>query len=283
MNALRFKGFWFTLVVVVPCVAWGNTLTLTTTGIGSITIPAGYEWTDVTVQCWGGGGVGGASIGYVGLQCSGGGGGGAYSAKTYATPLVAGTYSYCVGAGGGCGGYDVGQSTIWNYAGADDIIAGGGGGGYYLGYAVGGSGGTVGAGTGYSGGDGGYGGSGINACGGGGGGSGGPSGPGGQGGDGTPLAGYGLGGTGYGPGGDSGNLSADRNGVSGGFPGGGGGGGAFGYFGGSGANGEIIITYTPVNIPEPSTLTLLVVGALALLGYAWRRRIHRVLNIMAER
>jgi hypothetical protein len=42
--------------------------------------------------------------------------------------------------------------------------------------------------------------------------------------------------------------------------------------GGPGSNGEIIITYTQVTVPEPSTLTLLAAGALGLIGYAWRRR-----------
>ena len=35
-------------------------LSLTTAGAGSVTIPAGYDWTNVTVQCWGGGGGGGS-------------------------------------------------------------------------------------------------------------------------------------------------------------------------------------------------------------------------------
>jgi autotransporter-associated beta strand protein len=33
-----------------------NTLSLTTSETGTVTIPAGYEWTDVTIQCRGGGG-----------------------------------------------------------------------------------------------------------------------------------------------------------------------------------------------------------------------------------
>ncbi len=95
-----------------------------------MTIPSGYEWTNVAVQCWGGGGGGGASYqgnlgqGYV-YYSGGGGDGGAYSFKTYATPLLAGTFSYYVASGGSGGSYVApggnnqngggGGDTIWNY------------------------------------------------------------------------------------------------------------------------------------------------------------------------
>ena len=243
------------LLLSVSVVAHGqDTLTVTNPGVGSVTVPAGYDWINVTVQCWAGGGGGGSSSGYYG---GGGGGGGAYSANTYTTPLVAGAYSYYVGAGGagyvpgGNGGG--GGNTIWNYGGAQDVFAGGGGGGGY-GYTVagaGGGGGTVGTGTGFPGGGGGSGGYylGGSGGGGGGGGSGGPSGPGAQGGIGTAIA-SGSGGAGYGPGGNGGAFNAGSNG---GFPGGGGGGGgAFGGPGGQGANGEIVLTYTPVFV-SPAT------------------------------
>ena len=81
------------LALSVPSVARANTLSFTTTGAGSVTIPAGYEWTNVTVQCWGaGGGGGGGGIFLTGATDygGGGGGGGGYSAKTYTVPLVAG-------------------------------------------------------------------------------------------------------------------------------------------------------------------------------------------------
>jgi hypothetical protein len=135
--------------------AWGDTLTLATPGAGSVTIPAGYDWTNVTVQCWGGGGGGGGGANPSG---GGGGGGGAYSGTTCTAPLFAGAYSYYVGAGGDGGSGSTGSgggSTIWNYGGVQDIVAGGGGGGACSpGVAAnpGAGGGTVGAGTGFSGG-----------------------------------------------------------------------------------------------------------------------------------
>ena len=273
------------VLLFVASKAWGQaTLTLTTPGEGSVTVPTGVDWTDVTVQCWGGGGGGGLLIG---------GGGGAYSANTYATPLVAGTYSYYVGAGGtgGEGGnpssvYEwngsAGGNTIWNYGGAEDVIAGGGGGGLQAPTAGGppvvGSGGLVLAGEGYSGGDGGgYSGQGS-VCGGGGGGSGGPGEAGGEGGIGT-TSGPGGGGTGYGNGGNGGGgfIVGLPQGYDGSFPGGAGGGGStveggnFNYASGQGANGEIIISYTQEAVPEPSTLTLFG-SALLGLGVVYLRR-----------
>ena len=222
-------------------------LSLTSAGAGSVTIPPGYDWTNVTVQCWGGGGGGGVGPATNGV--GGGGGGGAYSSKTYTMALVAGGYSWYVGAGGaGITSFGAtagsGANTIWNYGGVQDVIAGGGGAGGMGnndGGGVGGSGGTVLAGMGYSGGNGGAGDwpDGVNGGGGGGGGAGGPSGPGGQGGTGAYRSG-GSGGTGSVPGGSGGN----GNGFPGGFPGGGGGGGQGGS--GPGGNGEIVVTYTPV-------------------------------------
>ena len=75
----------------------------------------------------------------------------------------------------------------------------------------------------------------------------GPGGPGGQGQSGYATDGAGgSGGAGYGPGGDGGFRGPGSNGS---VPGGGGGGGSNYpgvYSGGQGANGEIVITYTPV-------------------------------------
>ena len=114
------------VILAVSTIACGSEIQLATTGAGIVTIPAGYEWTNVTVQCWDGGG--GASD-----QYQGGGGGGAYASNTYAT-LAAGTYDCYVGAGGtGFTGKPFappesgGGNTIWNYGGAQDIMAGGGG------------------------------------------------------------------------------------------------------------------------------------------------------------
>jgi fibronectin-binding autotransporter adhesin len=216
-------------------------LTLTNAGVGSVTIPAGYEWTNVTVQCWSGGGGGAGGLG------AAGGGGGAYASKTYSL-LTAAIYNCYIGGGGGGGlGNDAsggnGGSTIWNYGGSQDILVTGGGGGYFLG--TGGSAGQVVAGNGYNGGTGGNGYyNGVGGTGGGGGGSGGPSVAGGNGGNGT-AAGGGGGGSGFGPGGIGGNNSSGSNGsVPGG--GGGGGGGSDIYNGSTGGNGEIVLTYTPL-------------------------------------
>jgi probable HAF family extracellular repeat protein len=250
-----------------------SVLSLTTTGAGSVTIPAGYEWTNVTVQCWGGGGGGAFTQPVTGVG-AGGGGGGAFSSMTYATALLAGTYNYYVGPGGAGPTYGPpflpvsggsGGNTIWNYGGAQDIVAGGGGGGLANG---GGNSGLVLAGTGYSGGGGGLGYSG--GYGGGGGGSGGPSGAGGDGGPGSSAAISiaGSGGAGYGPGGDGGFDGDAGNGM---FPGGGGGGGGNNNAG-NGANGEIVITYTQQAVPEPSALALLGIGAFCTASFAFRKR-----------
>ena len=71
-------------------------------------------------------------------------------------------------------------------------------------------------------------------------------------------------------------------------PGGGGGGGSGNaggtYFGGgSGANGEIVITYTQQAVPEPSTIALLCAGAVGLLAIAWRHKRSLALNCAALR
>ena len=224
-----------------------DVMTLTSTGAGSITVPAGYEWTNVSIQCWGGGGGGGGGYtsggGYYSYY-GGGGAGGAYSAKTYTTPLIGGAFSYYVGAGGRGSATDSagssGGSTVWNYLAAEDIIAGGGGGGSGGSSSAGGGGGTdgtVGAGAGYAGGAGG-----ADAC--------------------TTVAAAAAP-----PAPRPGRrrliwdverrrrrgrlrLRSRRqrqqrrgHGRQRQLPGGGGGGGAWG---GNGANGEIVVTYTPV-------------------------------------
>ena len=240
----------------------GDTITLATPGSGSVTVPTDYEWTDVTVQCWG---AGGGGCCYLGGDAYGGGGG-AYAYSTYLA-TDSGNYNYFIGTWG-TGGSETsnatsGAATIWNYNGAQDINAGGGLDGSS------GVGGVVEAGSGYPGGNGASCTLIIGGGGGGGGGSGGPSGPGGN--------GIGLnGGNGYAGGGSFGweitgiqrtevTVTRRFNGGNsfGGFPGGGGAGGVYNLPGDSGGNGEIIVTYTQQAVPEPSTLALL--GS-ALLG-----------------
>ena len=259
--ALRMCAIALTLIVAASNFVYAGNITLTMPGSGNVTIPPGYEWIDMTVQCWGAGGGGGYGNG-------GGGGGGAYAYNTYAT-LLSGTYDYYIGAGGSGGNGEsinssAGGNTIWDYRGAQDIYASGGGAGG-LGFSGGaGAPGLVLAGSGYDGGAGGSGGyEPAYNSGGGGGGSGGPGGPGGSGGDGTSYEG-GSGGTGYGSGGAGGGYSY---GSSGNFPGGGGGGGgsqSYSNYGSPGANGEIIITYTQQAVPEPSTFALLAAGVWGL-------------------
>jgi hypothetical protein len=274
------RGFLAVLLMVFAVTRGsGDTITLTTPGAGSATVPSGYDWTNVTVQCWGAGGGGGGFGNYPG---GGGGGGGAYSSRTY-TSLVAGDYGYYVGAGGAGSSFmslgTSGGDTIWNYDGVQDIFAGGGyggaggGGGQAFIGGAGGIGGIVGAGTGYPGGEGGasYG---YAGNGGGGGGSGSPGAPGGQGGDGTGSVG-GSGGAGYGLGG-GGSAGFEVSGYNGSFPGGGGGGGGWNWCnGGQGANGEIIITYTSQAVPEPSTIIDLIgMVGMGFVALAWHRRLR---------
>ncbi len=224
------------LLLAVSAVAHAqDTFTVTNPGAGSVTVPAGYAWIDVTIQCWGGGG-GGAYDG-------GGGGGGAYAYKTYVS-LLAGTYSYYIAPGGYRATGEITavlEEIQFGTTLAQDIWVTGGAGGSNQG--SGGACGSVVAGTGYQGGTGGsvY----VYDAGGGGGGSGGPSGPGGNGGN-TPRNDYGgSGGAGVGAGGvGAGLFSGEASGGS--FPGGGGGGGDGDVsIGTSGAGGEIIVTYTP--------------------------------------
>ena len=151
-----YRALCVVVILAVSTFARGNEIDLTTTGTGSVTVPAGYEWTDVTVQCWSGGGGGGGASSVYGPDSGGGGGGGAYAYNTYPT-LVSGLYNYYIGAGGGGGPYSgsgsAGGNTIWNYGGTQDIYVTGGGGGYYTG--SGGGPGLVIAGTGFQGGGGG--------------------------------------------------------------------------------------------------------------------------------
>ena len=54
--ALRMKiiSLVFLMSVSLVTPGSGDTITFTTPGDGSVTVPTGYEWADVTIQCWGG-------------------------------------------------------------------------------------------------------------------------------------------------------------------------------------------------------------------------------------
>ena len=238
-------------------------LSLTSAGAGSINIPAGYEWTSVTVQCWGGGVVATpatkapatAAAGAAGAltparrtrcRCSPG-----HIATTLALAAAAASTAPTAAAAAEAQPGTLGRSKTLVLAAATAaftataaraawfspvraigvvpvIFLGGGKKKKKK--------------------------------------NGGPSGPGGPGGN--------SGGVGSSPGGNGGSGGSFNNGGNGSFPGGGGGGGFGGgdENGGNGGNGEIIITYTAKSVPEPSTLALLAAGVGGLLGYGWKRR-----------
>lgn len=243
--------------------------------------PAGV--TSVTVECWGGGGGGADANNGIG---GGGGGGGAYAKTTNIAVTGGTTYSIVVGRGGtsdglisatsttfglttvvadygrsatgnpgAVGGSDLNSTGEFKYSGgtggsginADDVSGGGGGSAGPNGIGLSGNNGAANVG--------GNGGSGNNGLGG----AGGAGGNGVNGGNGTGNV---LGGGGGG-GGDNG-----KRGGNAGSPGAGGGGGETG--GGTGADGQVVLTYTcdvsysitgtsassPVSAGTSSTVTL---------------------------
>ena len=244
----------------------------------SWTVPNDWNNSNNTIEVIGGGGggfTGGFSVG------TSGGGGGAYSKITNLTLVGGNPVTYQVGSGGGIG--TNGGDTYFNGTGAtcsaQSVCAKGGNTGANAG--VGGIGGSSasGIGTGNSGGNGA---SAAGGAGGGGGGAGGPNGvgnngvqsvsaavggsgdagfggsggtfgaPGGPGGNGTEFdTSHGSGG-----GGGAGSNSGQAGGTGGNYGGGGGGGGRLANVSGSGAQGIIVITYTPIVILAPTcTLT----------------------------
>ena len=224
--ALFFTG----LLIMLHESGFGQaSVTYTTSGI--FMAPAGV--TSVQVECWGGGGAGGGRTGSVG--CGGGGGGGAYTLAT-GVPVVPGTvYTITVGLGAtgtnnsGSGG---GASSAFLVS---TVTANGGGGGTNGGTAgLGGTGGT------YNGGNGAEGHFGDH-----GGGGGGSAGTASNGNPGTEATGASAV-TGGGPGGN-GRTGGYGNGFSpASGPGGGGGGCRWGdaeVIGGSGANGQVIVSW----------------------------------------
>ena len=204
-----------------------SAITQSFTNSGSWTAPADVYF--VTVEAWGGGGGGGANP----ATGTGGGGGGAYAASTIRVN-PGNSYTISIGAGGGIG--INGGNTTFN---SNSVIAAGGTAGTP---SVGGNGGTAAASTGttkFSGGRGGD----ASGNGNGGGGGGGSATASVNGGDGTTANNGGIGGTGQGAGGAGGGSRT--NGGNGIVPGGGAGGGGKNATSGSGASGQVTLTYTP--------------------------------------
>ncbi|MCB9044500.1 MAG: hypothetical protein H6550_00030, partial [Chitinophagales bacterium] len=216
---------------------------ITYTTSGTWTCPAGV--TQVTVECWGGGGGCGTSYTYAG----GGAGGGAY-ASSVLTVVPGNSYSVVVGAGGGIS-EDGGNSTFGNgplvkaAGGSSGSNNPGNGGSSTIPFSIGN--------TRYSGGNGGsrsdpY------RAGGGGGGSATSTGNGGNGGNASWNTG-GTGGLGQGNGGKGGDrYYSGSQGIS---PGGGGGGRGSGNNTGSGtgANGQVTITWVDCAVPTKYNVT----------------------------
>lgn len=220
---------------------------------------------NINVQAWGGGGGGGSGNG-----ARGGGGGGSYCGATNIPVVSSQSLTVTIGSGGSVG--NAGGTTSVTGNGVSGIVANGGAAG---GNPSGGSGGatsgcTYSGATKYSGGNGGKKGTNtvpvlgttVDAAGGGGGGSATASANGGNGGNPTnrvigqitiPEVVGGTGGTGQGNGGKGGDAfgGGDANGVAGVAPGGGGGGravatGIVTRTSGTGASGQVTISYTPL-------------------------------------
>ncbi|PKP36557.1 MAG: hypothetical protein CVT97_08720, partial [Bacteroidetes bacterium HGW-Bacteroidetes-14] len=222
---------------------WGQNETFTTSG--TFTVPAGV--TEITVECWGAGGGGSTRTSNAGGSgIGGGGGGGAYSRSV--VPVTPGSiYSVEVGTGGEAS--SPGGNSSFNSV---TVVAAGGSGGV-LNSTTAGAGGTSANSTGaliYAGGNGA---DGFEALSGGGGGGAGSTGQGkhaigatggaattangGKGGDGVSGSNNGLPGSNYGGGGSG---AVRSNGIN---------------YGGTGANGLVIITYVPNTTITTSTIT----------------------------
>jgi hypothetical protein len=233
-SAIAFLAVLFCLMANVEKGLGQITQTYSTPGTYTFTVPAGVN--TIKIEAWGGGA--GGSTGY--------GGGGAYAGNFTQAVTAGNNYTVTVGAGGAAlnpgnsssfaslviaaGGSGVNGGTTASSTGVIKNAGGNGG----TNVAFGGSGG------GGSGGAGGGGGVGIN-------GSGNTGGAGGAGG----VAGAGSAGA---PGGAGGNINVGGN--PGNFPGGGGGENGNGGLGSKqGANGQVIITYTPPYQDQFSALT----------------------------
>ena len=217
--------------------------TITATGSGTFTVPAGV--TSITVEVWGAGGAGGRANGNP--SAGGGGSGGGYVSRTFTG--VSGNLNYFIGQGGDGASGGIGASS-WFQTSTTLLAVGGNGAGIITASSTGGAGAAALA-TGNIGGTlashyGGAGGNATSSVSGGGGASAGTSG------NGNPGSGT-TGGTssnGSTPGPNGRNDNG--NGVNGNNPGSGGAGGRTGNNtgrnGGNGGDGQIRITYTvPTN------------------------------------
>jgi|GEM_PF-1547437 len=223
--------FSFLLLFIFHSNAQTTTDSFTTPGTGSFTVPAGVS--QITVEVWGAGG-GGSSA-----NTAAGGGGGGYARSVLAVS-PGDAFSYTVGAGGAAG-IDGGDSSF------DSTIIGGGGGS-----GTGSTGGVGGVGSGgndvnFNGGAGGNSGDGSNGDRGGGGGGGSATSTA-NGSNGANNSGNSGGSGGFGEGNGGTGADSNNNDGSNGLAPGGGGGGQSGPGGGSvsgsGADGQILITYT---------------------------------------
>lgn len=230
-----------------------TTVSQTTPGTYTFTVPSGV--TALAVSCWG---AGAGATGGSSAQGQAGGGGGGYSAEPSYAVTPGQVISYTVGAGGagdhvGTNSGPDGGNTVFD----STHLAGSGvtanGGKHYngsLNYAPGG--GTSGNTVSFSGGNGGY----LitnQVNGSGGGGSAGSAGNGGAGSQGITHGSAGAGGGAVG-----GNGSTNGSGSSGSAPGGGGGGASRGtsaFTGGSGASGKISIVYVATTALNTSIAT----------------------------
>jgi gliding motility-associated-like protein len=228
MPLFILQGFAQTVVITNPTNPW--------------TVPAGV--TSIKVEVWGGGGGGGGCNSALGTSYGSGGGGGAYNVSTF--PVSSGqTYTILIGAGGtgssDANGKDGTASSVSGPGGSVSANPGSGG------ARRGGLAGTGATGGFNNGGNGGR--ANSNGAGGGGGAGNAPPSGTGNGGDGSNTA-AGSAGAGALPGGAGGAYrNSNGTGKAGEAPGGGGGGGYQIFFngrkaGGTGASGQVVITYT---------------------------------------
>lgn len=204
------NAFLICIITLLSQASLAQTVTITTTGAGTFTVPC--DVTSITVEAWGGGGAGGGST--ANNDSGDGGGGGGYTTNTL-TVSTGQTINYTIGNGGNGSTGDGGNGGNTSFL---SLIANGGSGGNRNGGSVTGIGGTASGGTNTTGANGTAGGTGT----------------GGNGGNGAN-------------GGAGGNGRSGNNGYPGIAPGGGGGGGEQGggnRSGGNGGNGQIRITYT---------------------------------------